>query len=206
MTGGSVLVMFQVKEVVIEMGRARAKAKSARIRRRPKTEAELIAEKAAEIGVPAAQIARGGFERFDVKLGRGEKVQTTVTLINRGGTPVDRWKRDGQLSETQVRAIEYVQGLWERAGTVRGLVADHLRVPGGSGKSGLSQQEALDDLATFKERVPAKYWSVFENVCRFDEAAGTAGSNLATNSRSAIDAARVCVCFVADLVAMWRGL
>lgn len=182
------------------------KSKSRKISKPVKTEAQLVAEKAVEIGVPLAQIARGGHVRHDVKLGAGERAQTLTTLMNRGGTAVDRWYRDRQLSDLQVKAIEHCQSLWERAGTVHGLVANPMRVAGHSNTSGWSQQEALDDLASYRRRVPAKYWDVFERVCRWDEPAGTAGSSLATNSRASLVSARLCVALVADLIVMWRGL
>jgi hypothetical protein len=181
-------------------------ARSKKIRRAVKTEAQLVAEKGAEIGVPAAQIARGGHQRVDVKLDPGERAQTLKTLVNRGGTAVDRWYRDRLLTDLQIKAIEHCQALWERAATVSGLVANPMRVAGHSNTSGWAQQEALDDLASYKRRVPAKYWDVFENVCRWDEPAGAAGSSLATNSRAALVSARICVAFVADLIVMWRGL
>lgn len=168
--------------------------------------ARLIAGKANAIGMPIAQLARGDHVEVDVPLRDGGKVVSMRTLLNRGGTAVARWHRAGDLTDTQLRAIEHVQGLWERAGTVCGLVFDPLKVPGGVGGEGMSQHLALSDLHDLKCKVPARYWSVFENVCRFDEPAGTAGSSLATNSRSALTSARVCVAFVADLIAMWRGM
>jgi hypothetical protein len=125
--------------------------------------------------------------------------------INRGGTPIARWARDGQLSETQAAAIHRCLFLWERAGRHTGLVQDLLKVIGQQPSSGWAQQEALDELMALKAIVPRKYWEVFENVVRFDEPAGLAGSALANNSRSAIDAAKLCVLFVADMLAQrWR--
>lgn len=122
--------------------------------------------------------------------------------INRGGTPVARWRSavPPLLSETQLAAIELCWRLWDRAGRESGLVQDLLKVVGQPAPSGWSQQDALDHLARIKEYVPGPYFGVFENVCRFDEPAGVAGSKLATNRRSAIDAARICVCFVADII------
>lgn len=196
-----------------------AKKASTKIKRPAKTpaqrRAEAIAEKASSIGAvigPAALGAtqdephRRNHELVRVPLRDANGLKTETTLLNRGGTAIDRWQREGQLTDIQVRAIEHVQGLWQRAATVRGLVFDPLKVRGIKGGDGLSQQEALDDLAQLKRDVPAKYWGVFEAVCRWDEPAGTAGSKLATNSRAALASARLCVAFVADLVAMWRGL
>jgi hypothetical protein len=126
--------------------------------------------------------------------------------INRGGTPFARWKNAGLLSETQIAAVEYCFRLWDRAGRERGLVMDLLKVVGQQPSSGMAQQDALDQLAWFKERIPAAYWNVFENVCRFDEPAGVAGSKMARDTTGAATSARITVCFVADLIAMWKRL
>ena len=177
--------------------------------------AEEVAAKAASIGAVIGPASQGGtteepfrrnHELVRVPLRDANGVTTETTLLNRGGTAVDRWHRDGQLTDLQVKAIEHVQGVWERAATVGGLVFDPLKIPGSSGGDGLAQQEALDDLARYRRDVPGRYWDVFEAVCRWDEPAGTAGSRLATNSRAALASARLCVAFVADLVAMWRGI
>lgn len=187
-----------------------AKKTSTKIKKPRKTAAQLhaerVAEKAASIGAVIGPAQGGCHEIVRVPLRDGGRVKTETTLLNRGGTAVDRWHRDGQLTDIQVRAIEHVQALWQRAATVRGLVFDPLKIPGGTGGDGLSQQEALDDLSRYGRDVPAKYWSVFEAVCRWDEPAGTAGSKLATNRPAALASARLCVAFVADLIAMWRGL
>lgn len=126
-------------------------------------------------------------------------------LLNRGGSAVERWVHSGAFGPHQERAIRYTQGLWERAdGKLRAVDLTRDRVD--ELIDGLSQQEALDELKRFKDRFPREYWSVYENVCRFDEEAGVAGSNLANNRRSAIDAARTCVGMTAGMIAMWRGL
>ena len=125
------------------------------------------------------------------------------TKRNRGGTPIARWKADGLLSDTQCLAIDYCIRLWERAGRFSNLTQDLMRITGLPPSSGWSQQEALDELLRMKGWFPAKYFSIFENVCRFDEPAGVAGSKLATNKRSAQEAAKTVVCFVADYIA-WK--
>lgn len=188
----------------------RAKKATTKIRRRELTPAQRaarsVADKGEAIGLPAAQMARGDYVEVAVPLRDGGRVVTLTTLLNRGGTAVDRWHRSGELTDMQVKAIEHVQSLWARAATVGGLVFDPLKIPGGTGGDGLSQHEALSELLSYRQRVPARYWSVFEGVCRWDEPAGTAGSSLATNSRAALASARLCVSFVADLIAMWRGM
>jgi hypothetical protein len=125
--------------------------------------------------------------------------------LNRGGTPIARWRTDGRLNDPEWAAIQYCIRLWDRAGRNK-ITQDYLQAVGQPPASGLAQQEALDELAKFKGRIPFKHWQVFENVCRFDMPAGEAGSTIATNRRSSIDAAHVCVCFVANLIAMWKRL
>jgi len=189
------------------MGRA-AKA-STKIKRQPKTLAQRMAEavtaKGEAIGAPAIQIARGMHAIVDVPLRDAGRVVTEHTLINRGGTPVARWKAAKLLSDSQVAAIDHCETLWSRLGG-KALVMDLARIPGVGQGNGWAEQEALDDLKRIKGYVPGKYWCVFENVCRFDQPAGTAGSDLANNTRSAIDAARIVVMFVADIVAMKERL
>lgn len=178
---------------------------SAKIKRQPKTEGQQVAEKAAAIGVPAAQVARGGFAIEDVPLRDGGRVVTLKTLVNRGGTPVARWKAAQLLSASQVAAIDHCERLWSQL-TGKSLVMDIERVPGAGTGSGWAEQEALDDLRRIKGYFPAKYWLVFENVCRFDEPAGFAGSGLTAVRAEQAASARTTVMFVADVIAMKERL
>jgi len=143
---------------------------------------------------------------LDGSLG-GKRMSMVKVVLNRGGTAVDRWIANDQASifgESEQRAIRYCQNLWVRAdGGVRAVdptadVVDNVL--------GWSQQEALVELRRIEARVPQPYWMVYQNVCRFDEEAGRAGSRLASNTRSAIDAAKTTVAFTASLIAMWRRL
>jgi len=122
-------------------------------------------------------------------------------VVNRGGTPIARWKACGALDDQELAAIEHCFKLWDRAGAQAGLVMDLNKIPGMPGGDGMAQQEALDDLFRIKGYFPAKYWCVFENVCRFDEPAGVAGSKLATNKDEHVVAARMTVKFVASVIA-----
>lgn len=137
----------------------------------------------------------------------GKRMSIAKVVINRGGTAVDRWIANDQndiFGESEQRAIRYCQNLWHRVeGGVRAvdLTADIIDAP-----LGWSQQEAFTELCKLEKRVPEHYWVVYQNVCRFDEEAGVAGSRLATNSRSAIDAAKTTVAYTASLIAMWRRL
>lgn len=188
------------------MGRAKAKPRaSTKIKRKPRTADQLIADKAEAIGLPAIQLQRGAFSVVDVSLERGEKVATTTTLVNRGGTPVARWTSAKLLSESQIAAIAHCERLWSML-PGKSLVADLSRVPGAGTGSGWAEQEALDDLRRIKGYFPAKWWSVFENVCRFDETAGFAGSTLTDCRNDQVAAARTTVQFVADIIAMKERL
>jgi hypothetical protein len=125
-------------------------------------------------------------------------------LVNRGGSPVDRWTRDGALTDHQLAAIAHIRRLWQLTESGTRLVANLDRtVFGCPGDGNMAEKEARHDLHRIINYFPFpmdRYWDVFENVVRFDEPAGVAGSRLATNRRSAIDRAYSCVCYVADTI------
>ena len=171
------------------------------------TREEEIIQKAHDIGVPAAQIVRGGFDIADVRIDDGERMTTHRTLVNRGGTAIERWLHEPGsrlFGEGEKGAVRYCQARWQKIDKKgpRGQV----RVDGRYLWTGQSEHEALAELATFKKRLPLKYWSIFEDVCRFDISAPDAGSDLMGNARSSSDAAKVCVAFVAGMIAQWRNL
>ena len=132
---------------------ARTTKVSTKIKREPKSPAQCMAEavsaKAEAIGVPTIQIARGGHAIADVPLRDAGRVVTERTLINRGGTPVARWKAANLLSDSQVAAIDHCETLWARLGG-KGLVMDLARIPGAGQGNGWAEQEALDDLKPIK--------------------------------------------------------
>jgi hypothetical protein len=174
-----------------------------------KTDAQKAQELGRTIGVPEQQIPNLGLGKIvDLSGELGARMKTYDVLVNRGGTAVERWlARDpaGLFGEPQQRAIRYTQKLWARADNQLRAV-DHTRDVVDNMVEGMSQHEALDELQKLKGRLPRPYWDVYENVCRFDEEAGVAGSRLATNSRSSVDAAKTTVAFAASLIAMWRRL
>jgi len=187
------------------------KRKTRRAARPAETPQQKVQRIAKAIGVPEAQVQRGGFEETTIvdlsgELG-GKRMSMVKVLVNRGGTAIDRWIANdtlGMFGEPQQRAIRYCENLWIRAaGQISSIdhAADRVDAP-----LGWSQQEAFVELAAIQKRVPPAYWEVYENVCRWDEEAGVAGSKIATNSRSAVDAAKTTVAFTASLIAMWRGL
>jgi len=128
-------------------------------------------------------------------------------IRNRGGTAVARWTRDGLLSETQQAAILHCQTLWNRIDRGPRLIANLDRTVFGCNGDGHPREvEARSDLHRIKAGFPLPFWDVFENVCRHDEPAGTAGSRLANDNRSASSAARIVVCLIADTVYMRERL
>jgi hypothetical protein len=135
----------------------------------------------------------------------GDYARNLRFVVNRGGTAIDRWKRDKSLSDSQLAGILHCQHLWAKLGS-QSVVVDFNRVRGQPHGAGYSQHEAFTELARISGGFPYQFWSVFENVCRHDLPAGVAGSRLSNNKRSAIDAARLIVCFIADLISMRERL
>lgn len=129
-------------------------------------------------------------------------------VVNRGGTPVARWKAAGHLSDSQQAAIAHCIRLWEIVGAPSiKLVANLDRTVFGSPGDGHPMEiEARSDLSRIKAYVPRDYFEVFENVVRFDEPAGRAGSRFANEAREAQTCARTVVQFVADIIAMKERL
>src|SRR5690349_13503016 len=90
--------------------------------------------------------------------------QRAAVKINRGGSTIARWLNDPKAFEDGERAaIRYCQKLWawlDYHG--RGIVFVD------NGMDGMAEHEALAELATFKRKVPGRYWDTYENVCRFE--------------------------------------
>jgi hypothetical protein len=180
------------------------------------TEGQRIELIAKAVGIPDEQVKRGGLEEgvvvdLDGSLG-GKRMSMVTVIVNRGGTALERWMSQDRRKPTaerlfgahEERAIRYCQNLWARADGGLSAVdptADRVDAP-----LGWAQQEAMTELKRLAERVPRAFWDCYENVVRWDEEAGKAGSRLANNSRSAVDAAKLTVAYTASLIAMWRRL
>jgi len=129
--------------------------------------------------------------------------------INHGGSPLQRWKANKQISPTQELAIEHMLHLWELAGVkpVPVTAAYGERIPG-NGKPDpewLTARilDAQDDLARIKARFHPAWWQVFENCIRYDEPAGRVGSSImGWSDRTATNSALVTVRMVADHICM----
>lgn len=154
-----------------------------------------------------AQLANGDYARDTII--HADTYRRETVYINRGGTPIARWALEGRLTDNQQRAISHCLYLWRLAGTEKRVTANYgERIPG-SGDSehrAVNEIEARDDLHRIMDYIPAPYWNVWENVVRWDEPAGVAGSKLGFGGRSACDRAHQVVCFVADLIAMKERL
>jgi len=126
---------------------------------------------------------------------------------NKAVTPVSKWIAAGLVTDAEQAAIEHCLNLWQRVEGQPSLVANFDRTIFGCPGDGHPREvEARDDLHRLKNHVGDKYWSVFENVVRFDEPAGVAGSRLEQASRNRETAARHCVLFVANIVASQERL
>ena len=132
---------------------------------------------------------------------RDGRAGKSATMRNRAGNSVDRWEANGLLSETQLAAIAHMQRLWRIVDVGPRLVTNlDQTIFGCDGDGPLAEIEARADLHRIRDGFPMTYWNVFENVVRFDEPAGTAGSRLSNFSRSSAEAARMIVCLIADTI------
>lgn len=122
-------------------------------------------------------------------------------MLNRGGTPLARWRSAGLITDHQNAAIDHCIRLWQLSDTSGRLVANLDRtVFGCPGDGNMAEIEARADLARIKGYIPRKYYDVFENCIRFDEPAGVAGSKLAEDDVTRRTMARTIVGFVADII------
>lgn len=152
------------------------------------------------------QLAQGGYARRFVM--HAESATETMAYVSRHD-PVQRWEGAGKLELHQVAAIELCERLWRLAGIQQPVTANYgERIPGyGNAEVRNAHEiEARKDLHRIQGYFPAKYWNVWENVCRHGEPAGVAGSRLGSSGRPAQERAYTIVCFVADIIAMKERL
>lgn len=178
----------------------------------PKAIAELAASMRARVAQaaaakvtrkkPAADPLHATVNEFAAKQGDFERHNGRV--LNRGGTAIDRWRRDGLLSETQQAAIQHMYRLWDLTNSSRAVVANLDRgIAGTAGEGNMAEIIARSDLHRIIDYFPYPmdcYYSIFENCCRFDEPAGVAGSRLAGGDRTGPRAALTVVQFVSDTI------
>jgi hypothetical protein len=179
------------------MGRANTKQKTDPLKQRAdETHLQFMARLAALKDAKASKkqpliskeaAANGQYEEGWTEL---DGVRARV-MINRGGSTIQRWMNmppDDVLGDSERAAIRYCQMLWARLDyhSPAIVVVDN-------GRDGMAEHEALAELSALKIRLPIRYWSLFENICRFETNAGTRHD-------------RVAVGFVAGMIALWRGL
>lgn len=148
------------------------------------------------------QMANGHFQREDMI--HAESGQRVTAWKNCGGTPVMRWWNAGRLDRRQLMVIEWCQSLWRLAGAQQRVTSTYGERIAPTHVVELAAVKVLaadKDLRRFQSYVSERAWSVFENVCRFNMAAGVAGSELGYGSRSAEVRAHTLVCEVADMIA-----
>lgn len=138
----------------------------------------------------------------------GGRQKTYRVLLNRGGSAVERWinEQDSKLfGRPQIEAIRHCQRLWARIDSgsvinITGIASTH----GDTTQD--AQQDAMDELHSYRERLHPNWFDCFENVVRFEMPAGIAGEQMANNSRTQVEAAKLATAFVAGMIAMWRRL
>lgn len=120
-------------------------------------------------------------------------------------SPVQRWKRAGRLSDSQIAAIALCEALWAKCGLRQKLTASYgERMPSGCDNEWLAASviQAGKDLARIERYVPPHMWETWENVVRFDEDSGTVGASLGFKGSKATMAATLTVVrCVADIIA-----
>ena len=177
----------------------------ARRTRKARTPEQLAARIAREIGMPEAQIERGGLQQEEVvDLASRRSIGRTVRVLY--PSLVDRWFAQGGIGfeEPQKRAVDHVRRLWNAIGGQGRLVAnlDSIGAGGGGPRQRFWEHaEAVAQLAEYERSVPRAYWQVFENVVRFEMPAGKAGSHLDRHAPARIAAARAVVGLVATTIA-----
>lgn len=148
--------------------------------------------------------ARGYRKEFVTHVESNTKTQT---IVNRGGSALDRWYRDNKLSVTQGAAIHLCLRLWRLAGRndrVTALYGERTAGSCDAEHNATAKIEAREDLHRIQDYFPGPlqtYWSVFENICRHDMRADLAGAVLSKSQRTADARAHTVVCFVADIIA-----
>ena len=153
------------------------------------------------IGPTPERLAKDYSEQVNPALIDSKQIPGTVIRLTQ--STVDRWQANGLLDERQMVAINHCVNLWLAAGS-QSFVQDLNKVIGAPGGMGTAQSEALAQLQDYKERIPSAYWSVFENVVRFDLSGGVAGSPFYADVGRASAAARLVVALVADLICDWN--
>jgi hypothetical protein len=152
-----------------------------------------------------AQLANDDFDRDFIT--HAETNTKAMAYRRRDSCIVEKWCKQGGIGfdHGAQRIIANCQLFWMRLGEPR-LIANYgERLAPSTSGDGWTRQEALDELHRYKKMVPEVYWAVFENVARYNEPAGVAGSSFATNDAQRIQSAKVITGFVASFIAGQLG-
>jgi hypothetical protein len=74
-------------------------------------------------------------------------------VVNEASTAVDRWRRDGNMTVSQLAAVNHCQQLWAKLGS-QGVVVDFDKVRGHPHGAGYLQHEALAELHRIGSQFP----------------------------------------------------
>jgi hypothetical protein len=131
----------------------------------------------------------------------------TTAKAHKVSNHLDQWfsARLPGFEEPARNAIDWCMVRWEARGVIGKQCANYSPTCGSGGGNVVRDIELRDDLDRVRAdiRVPDRYWSIFENVCRWGEPAGKAGFE--NNNPQAIASARAVVGLVANLIAMRIG-
>lgn len=127
----------------------------------------------------------------------------TTAKAYRVSNVLDRWFDEGRNGfEAPARAaIEWCQVRWEARGVIGRQCANYSPTCGSGGGEVVRDIELRDELDDMKALFPDRHWFVFENVVRWGQPAGVAGSDFANNDPQAIASARAIVGMIANMIA-----
>lgn len=154
-------------------------------------------------GPTEAQLANGDYTREFVT--NGDTSTKSMAHRNRDSFVIERWLEDEtHFPPGAVQAVRDCQFFWNRLKSPRIIANYGERIHGGQ-NDGIGETEALSELKWMAQDIPDRFWSVFENVARWNEPAGVAGSAWAKNTPQQIQSAKVITGFVACLIAQRKG-
>lgn len=154
-------------------------------------------------GPTEAQLANGNYARDTII--HADTYRRETVFRNKSDI-LEKWIEEGGIGFDQgaVQVIRNCQFYWSRLGGPRVTAQYGERMPRGV-SDGIGQTEALDELHHMAKGVPAPLWEIFENVCRWGEPAGYAGSVWAKNTAQQVQSAKVTVGAVASFIAARLG-
>lgn len=156
--------------------------------------------------VPVEAQRHGDYQdEFVTDVDTNTKVQTKRNQVS---SIVDKWFREGGVGFDggAKAAVERCVALWELRPVIGHLCATYGPLMPSGGFSGHeSHMDLRDELDEFKSWFHPGHWAVYENVVRWGQPAGLAGSSMADNAPQAIASAKAVVGMVASFIAMRRG-